>query len=200
MAAAGSCWPGHRSGPHMSPASPGLTGTGGTERPSWKPAEASADTALELCDNPAGSSFLLQLKAGLAGAGRGVLASLTSPDNSKVRCIPPCFCRAVSVGCFSSRPEHSLYSPSCAVGWAAFRLFSHSLPCLERRVHHPGHQLVQLRQPVEPENLLHHRETQSQGVSPASARRASAPTLPAGRWCSRTRRPGPRSPPTTHLW
>ena len=69
-------------------------------------------------------------------------------------------------------------SPSRAVRRTALRLFSHPVPRPERRIRHPGHQLVQLHQPVEQKNLLHHRETQSQGVSALSARRGPGTLAP----------------------
>lgn len=58
-----------------------------------------------------------------------------------------------------------LFSPSHAVWRATLRLLAPSVPHPQRGVRHTGHQLVQLHQPLEQEDLLHHRATQGPSVS-----------------------------------
>lgn len=51
------------------------------------------------------------------------------------------------------------------------RALSCAPPLPEWRPHHPGHQLVQLHQPLEPQSGLHHRTPQSPNVSGNCAKR-----------------------------
>lgn len=71
----------------------------------------------------------------------------------------------VSVFCSHTSPEACFLSPSPPGRRTAFRLFPHSIPHPQRGVHHVGYQLVQLHQPLEQEDIFHHWEAQSQGVS-----------------------------------
>ena len=64
-----------------------------------------------------------------------------------------------------SHPELCPPSPSRAVWGAALRLLPAPVPRPKWGVRHTGHQLVQLHQPLEQKDLLHHWETQSEAVS-----------------------------------
>lgn len=156
--------------PHQAQASQ----TQGTLSIPWRrPVKANRDVCPEICGGTSGNSPLLQFKA-KQGVESHSVEEVGISESSEL--IPEwsapqlSSCREHSH--LSSRPRGS-HSRSCAVRWAAFQLFSYSVPCTEWRVRHPGHQLVQLHQPVEQKDLLHHRQTQSQGVSAPSAPRSS---------------------------
>lgn len=78
--------------------------------------------------------------------------------------------------CFS-HTFSTLFCYSLAVCWPAIWPLLHPFLCKKRGVHHHGHQLVQLRQPLEPQGLLRYWQAQSSHVSWHTCTHAESLTL-----------------------